>query len=444
MTTLATEDVRKELKRIEAEAATGFAAAEKLKAEVIESGVNPLGDSTGEKAAFEKVDEAYKAYSVKADAAAELKERLDRAAQIDGINQPQSPSLRPIQGQFVEQVLRAGDRFVQSPEYAALEASGAFGTEAGFLAAMGRGLERPVAILERDELEAAIRGWRMGAVTVTGGGATSAGPFIQADLIPGFIAFIRKTPLLASLVGQGVTDSDVVEYVTQSAPTDVAAETAEDTAAPESTYPYATKTTNVREITHFVPVTLRAMADHGQIRTIIEEEIGFGVIDRLDTQLYSGDGVGQNLEGIVNVSGINTRALGADSRLDAIHKAMTQIRVKAGVLGEPDAVIMHPNDWEQVRLEKDANANYLLGPAAFAGAKQVWSIPVHAGTVATEGTALVGAFERSARMWLREGLAVTTGLSGTDFTQRRVSILGALRLAFAVPRPGGFTTITAF
>ena len=438
MPALTTENVRAELAKVEADAATAFAAAEAMKEGMVAEGVNPMTDED----AFNKVDEAYKAYSLKADEAESLKGRLTRLAEIDGVTQPQpGGTMRPVQGQVVEQVIRSGDRFVQSPEYQALHAAGAFSSEAHFAGVMARGLERPVEILSRDELEA----WfRMSAATVTGGGATSAGPFIQADLIPGFIGYIRKTPVVASLVGQGVTDSDVVEYVTQSAPTNAAAETAEDTAAPESTLPYVTVTTNVREITHFVPVTLRAMADHGQIRTIVEEEIGVGVIDRLDTQLYSGDGAGQNLTGIVNTGGINTRALGADSRLDAIHKAMTQIRVAAGVLDEPDAIIMHPNDWEQVRLEKDANGQYLLGPAAFAGGKQVWGLPVVASTVATENTALAGAFARSARMWLREALAVTTGLSGTDFTQRRVSILGALRLAFAVPRAGGFTTITGF
>ncbi|KKM93048.1 hypothetical protein LCGC14_1212420 [marine sediment metagenome] len=438
MPALTSENVRAELKKVEADASVAFADAEKMKADMVEEGVNPLTDAD----AFDKVDEAYKAYSIKAEEAETLKGRLNRLAEIDGVGQPSAAT--PLQspwGREPQAFVRPGERFVQSEEYQAFHKSGAFSSEAAFSSAMSRGLERPVEIMSRDELENYLR---MGAVTVTGGGATSAGPFIQADLIPGFVAYIRKTPVVAALVGQGVTDSDIVEYVTQSAPTNAAAETAEDTAAPESTLPYATNTTNVREITHFVPVTLRAMSDHGQIRTIVEEEIGVGVIDRLDTQLYSGDGAGQNLTGIVNAAGINTRALGADSRADAVHKAMTQIRVAAGVLDEPDAVIMHPNDWEQVRLEKDANGNYLLGPAAFAGVKQIWGMPVVVSTVATENTALVGAFARSARMWLREALAVTTGLSGTDFTQRRVSILGALRLAFAVPRPGGFTTITGF
>jgi HK97 family phage major capsid protein len=150
------------------------------------------------------------------------------------------------------------------------------------------------------------------------------------------------------------------------------------------------------------------------------------------------------LTGIYNTAGINTRALAPDSRADAVHKAMTQIRVAAGVLLEPDAIGMHPNDWQDLRLEKESSGAYLLGPAGMAGDKQVWGMPVVVSTVFTDGTPLVGNFFRGATLWLREALEVTTGLSGTDFTQRRVSILAALRAAFAVGRATAFTTITGF
>lgn len=442
MPALTSENVRAELKKVEADAATAFAAAEQMKADMVEEGINPLTDED----AFNKVDEAYKAYSIKAEEADVLKGRLTRLAEIDGVTQPQAGQApqRPVYGEDgSRRVLSPGARFVGSESYKALHEAEIFRSEASFNSAMARGLERPVEVLSRDELKAIHAAMRMGATTVTGGGATSAGPFIQADLIPGFIAFVRKIPTLAALVGQGETDSDVVEYVTQSAPTNAAAETAEDSAAPESALPYATNTENVREITHFVPVTLRAMADFGQIRTIVENELGIGVIDRLDTQLASGDGAGQNLTGIYNASGINTRALGGDSRADALHKAITQIRVAAGVLSEPDAIGIHPNDWEQLRLEIDAQGRYLLGPAGME-VNGIWGVRAVMSTVFTDGTPLVGDFARSARLWLREGLAVTSGLDGNDFTQRRISLLAAMRVAFAVTRAGGFTTVTGF
>lgn len=455
--TLATDKVREALQAAEAEAKRLYADAEKMKEDMVAEGVNPLTDQD----AFNKVDEAFKAYSVKSNEIDELQGRLDRLTEIDGLSKP--PDRRAVAQRLglvtggsgggsgdlgsieLMQPLSMGRRFVESEEYQALHKGNVFSSEGAFNAAMARGLDRPVDVLSRDEMEGLFRA--LGgfyATTVTGGGSTSAGPFIQNDLVPGFITYRRKRPLLAAMVGQGTTDSDIVEYVSQSAPTDAAAETAEDTAASESTYAYATNTANVREITHWVPVTLRAMADYGQIRTIIENELAMGALDRLDTQIASGDGTGQNLTGIYNASGIGTQALGGDSRADAVHKAMTQIRVAAGVLSEPDFIGLHPNDYQSLILETDANGQYVFGPPSAAGSKAAWGVPLIQSTVFTEGTPIVGDYAGSAILWLREALSVTSGLNDTDFTQRRISLLAAIRVAFAVTRAGGFCTVTSF
>lgn len=443
--TLTSENVRKTLRETEAKAAQAFADAEKLKADMIESGVDPLKDTH----AFAKVDDAYKAYSLLADEASQMKAQLDRMAEIDGYSaRRQGQSLRPYSGEdhtggpsAQRRPERMGHRFANSEQYKSLRAAGAFNTDAAFRAQLTRGFDTPVELMSAEEVFSSME---FLATTVTGGGATSAGPFVQNDLMPGFIPYARKRPIAASLVGQGTTDSDVVEYVTQSAPTDAVAETAEDTAASESTYAFATNTTNVKEITHFVPVTLRAMADYGQIRSIIENELAAGVIDRLDTQIISGNGSGQNLTGIYNASSIGAQALGGDNRPDAIHKAMTVIRIAAGVLSEPDAIGMYPNDWQKVRLEKDSNGQYLFGGPGMAGDRQIFGVPVVSSTVFTSGTPLVGDFGGSARIWYREGLSVTSGLDGNDFTKRRVSLLAAMRIAFVVTRAGGFCTVTGF
>lgn len=282
------------------------------------------------------------------------------------------------------------------------------------------------------------------ATTITGGGATSGAPFIVNDLQPGFVPYRRKMPSIAALVGQGETNSDIVEYVHQTAVSTGAAETAEDVAAPESAITWEALTANVREITHFIPVTLRAMSDAGQLRTIVESDLVAGVLDRLDTQLYAGGGTGSDLTGITITSGINTQPLGGDTRLDCLHKAVTQIRVAAGVLSEPDAIVMNGTDWQKVRLEKDADGQYLLGPAGMSGDRQIWGIPVVISNVSSTGSPLVGDFAGSARMWTREGVNLSAGLDGNDFTKRRISLLAAMRIAFAVTRPTGFTGVTGF
>ena len=446
MSTLTSENVRAELRNLEARAATAFASAEKMKKDMADEGVNPLLDTE----AFTKVDEAYKAYSTEADKAAEARAKLARLAEIDGVGRPSGASAwnDPAVASRNEQGMRAksiSHRLTASDTYKEFQAGLKRELERGgetmayqFASSHSLG---SVQFMTAGEL-AAMHEFM--ATTITGGGSTSGGPFIINDLQPGFVPYARKIPTLASLVGNGTTDSDVVEFVTQTAVSGAAAETAEDSAAPESAITFATNTTNVRELTHFIPITLRAMADAGQLRSIVEQDLLAGILDKLDDEIYAGPGTGVSLTGITITSGINTQALGGDTRLDCIHKAMTQIRVAAGVLSEPDYIGMNANDWQKIRLEKDADGTYLMGPPGMSGERQVWGVPVVVSNVFTAGAPLIGDFGRSARLWTREGISLNTGLDGNDFTKRRISLLTALRVAFAVTRPTGFTAISGF
>lgn len=441
--TMTLEQGRAELRRLETEARTLRVKADQLKDGKLAAGVDILGN----KDEFNAIDEAYKAADDVADKAVDMRSRITRLAEIEAARHGRGPSEGFGGGGGEDRAarrrgMRLGARVTDSEAYqAVIKRLGGAGeaARAGMIVAALN--ENPIELLSRDEFGAYLE---FLATTVTGGGSTSAGPFIQNDLQAGFVPYARKRPVLASIVGQGETDSDVVEYVTQSAPTDAAAETAEDTQASESAYAFATQTTNVREITHSVPVTLRAMEDFGQLRTIVENQLLAGNIDRLDTQLASGGGTGQDLTGIYNASSIGTQPKGGDSYLDALHKAITQIRVAAGVLGEPDYIGMYPTDWQSVRIAKDDNGGYLMGPAGMAGDRAIWGIPVVVSKVFTSGQPLVGDFGGSATLWRRNALTVTAGLDGNDFTKRRMTLLAAQRIAFAVTRPGGFCVVTGF
>lgn len=443
MATLNIENLQAALKAAEDKAAQAWAAADKKRADMIAQGVDVTqGD------AFEQLDTAFKAYDAARDEAEQYGTQLGRMSAIEALYKgPKPAGMRGDASRLGERPRgRLSDRFIQSEQYQRLHKDGVFtGGEALGAQIIGRGFDRPIEMMARDELAMLLEAsGRFGATTLTGGGATSAGPFIQNDLQPGFIAYLRETPRVAAVVGQAQTDSDVVEYVTQSAVTNAAAETAEDTQAAEATYAFATNTTNVKEITHFVPITLRAMADAGQLRGIIENELIVDVLDRLDAEVANGNGSGQNFTGIQGTSGIGTFALGAYTRLDAIHRAMTTVRTAAGVRLECDYVGMHPNDWQKVRLEKDANGQYLLGPAGMSGDRQVWGVPALVSANFSEGTVTVGNFQRGATLWLREGVSVNAGLDGNDFTKRRVSLLAAMRAAFVAHRAAAFCNITSF
>jgi len=436
---LTTENVRDEIRKVELEARELMATAMKAREDMLAAGVNPLEDD----AAREKLADMFKAADLKRQDLTQLQAKAAELAWMDGMASGagfgaaggyQDPERRHVAS-------RPGDRFVASAEYRRLHESGAFANDQAFMAQVGmRGFERPVEIISRAELQDAMN---FRATTITGGGATSAGPFIQNDLVPGYVAYLTKPATLLGLVDNQTTDSDVVEYVSQSAPTTNAAETAEDSAATEAVLPFATNTTNVREIVMHIPVTLQSMKDSGQVRGVIEGELISGVLDRLDTQIASGAGTGSNLSGIYTTV-TQAQALGGDSRPDAIHKAITQIRAAAGVYLEPDAIGIHPNDLQDLILETDANGQYLFGPPSMPGSRSCWGIPLVVSTAFTSGTPLVGAFRRGARFWLREGVNVSSGLDGNDFTKRRVTLLAAMRGAFATIRATAFTEVTGF
>lgn len=449
MATLNLENLRAERTRLNAQAAELWATADGLRASYANAGTDI---TQGEP--FDKIVEAFRAYDEVKDGIAQLAEREGQLHAIESHYRGPGERL-PMGGQLPQErtangtVLRGagfspGARLVASAEYGDLRERGGFASDQAFRTMAANGLARPVDVMTRDELQATLAYIRGMATTITGGGATSAGPFIQNDLVPGLVAYMRKRPTLASIVGPGTTDSDVVEYVLEGAPTNNMAETAEASAAPEQVYPFSLESTNVREITGFVPITLRAMSDAGQLRTLIENRLVIDALDKLDTQLASGPGTGVTLTGIYNASGIGTFALGAYTQTEALHRAITTVRVAAGVLAECDYIGMHPNDWQKLRLERDSNGRYVMGDPGFAGAEQVWGIPVIPSTVFTEGTPLAGNFGSGATLWVREAVSVTSGLNSTDFTQRQMTLLAALRVAFAVTRPGAFCAVTSF
>lgn len=433
------------LRAAEATAAAAWAKAEKMKADMVSEGVNPMEN----KDAFDKIDAAYKEHGV---AAQQVRDLQDRLAAMRGWANGGSltpggltPAAAPGAGNGISTLFKFGARVTESEKYRALMRLANEMGDAQFVAHVkaAGGFDGPIPLMSRVELQSLLLGGRFGATAITGGSATSAGPFIPNDLQPGFVEYIRKTPTLAQVVGQAETDSDVVEYVTQSAVTNAAAEAGEGNNAAEATYAFATATTNVQEITHYVPITRRAMMDAGQMRSIVEGELIIDLFDRLDTQIASGGGTGDDLEGIYTAVS-QAQALGGDSRADALHKAMTQVRVAAGVRMEPDYIGIHPNDYQQVILEQDGAGQYLFGPPSQAGARAAWGVPFLVSTVFTDGTPLVGNFARGARLWIRSGAEVLAGLNDDDFVKRRISLLATMRAAFKTIRPTAFCEVTSF
>jgi HK97 family phage major capsid protein len=262
-----------------------------------------------------------------------------------------------------------------------------------------------------------------------------------ATRLPGIIRSAQEERTVADLMLQGTTDNNAISYMEETTFTNNAAEVAEGGSKPESALGFTERTENVRKIATWIPATSELLADVSGIESYIRERLVFMVRRREEQQLLVGDGTAPNISGILDRSGIQTQAKGADSVPDAIYKAMTKIRNTG--FAEPTAVVMHPNDWQAIRLLTTTDGIYIWGSPATEGLDRIWGLEVRVTSAMTENTALVGAFRPDAQIFRREGITITISTEhSTYFVENKVAILAEERLALAVYRPASFCTVT--
>lgn len=272
--------------------------------------------------------------------------------------------------------------------------------------------------------------------------STSADLPPQADRRPGIVDLAQETrPTVLDLFLQGTTTAQALEYFEETTFTNNAAAVAEGGTKPESALDFTLRSDSVRKVATWIPVTKEMLDDVPTFESYLRGRLGFMVERAEEAQVLSGDGVAPNILGILNRTGVQTQAKGADPVPDAIYKAMTKVRNTG--FAEPTALVMHPNDWQDVRLLRTADGVYIWGSPADAGPDRIWGMNVRVTTGMTENTALVGAFRPYGQVFRREGLRIDISNShSTFFVENKLAVLAETRLALAIYRPSAFATIT--
>lgn len=296
---------------------------------------------------------------------------------------------------------------------------------------------------------------------ITGLSDTSAGALVESDqrgLQVGLDLFQRPLTL-RRLVTNGNTTSDTIEYVRVTSITNNAAPVAEATSSaaptapggagalvnvagggykPESALALAKVSTTVKTIAHWIPATKRALADAGQVRTLIDQFLRYGLEEELEDQIMNGDGSGENFEGIANVSGTQAQAWDNDL-LTTTRKARTKVRIVGR--STPTAYVMNPADWERIDLLQDNEARYYFGGPQRLGQPTLWGLPVVECEAVPAGVGYVADW-RKAVLWDREQANISATDSHADFFIRNlVAILGEMRAGFGVLQPSAFVEI---
>lgn len=267
---------------------------------------------------------------------------------------------------------------------------------------------------------------------------------------PGPIEIGVQQATVADLLSQSTTDLGEIPYLLEDTLTNAATTVAEGSAKPEATWDWSQQKALVKKIAVTSKVSDELLSDVPQIRAYIDNRLRYFVEITEDAQILTGDGIGANLTGILATSGIQTQPLGADTKLDSIRKAITKVQ-SVGFFA-PDGIVMHPNDWEEISLLKDANNQYYAGGPFFAPYgnggfiqfQRLWGLPVVVTTSMTQNTVLVGAFKMGGQLIRRKGLTLDVGYVNDDFKLNLLTLRAETRLALAIWRPKSFVQCTGF
>ena len=217
---------------------------------------------------------------------------------------------------------------------------------------------------------------------------------------------------------------------------------------PQSSFAFVGEQAPIRTLAHWEAAHRNVLSDEPQLRSIIDNELMYGLRLLEDNQILNGDGVGENLLGVLNTPNIQTYDWSdgevtpvADTKADALRRAAT---LSFLAYYEPSGVVLHPNDWEDIELTKDQNGQYLIAVSvAMGGEPRVWRMPVIDTPAMTAGKALVGAFGTGAQLYDREEASIRISEQHSDFFIRNaIVILAEQRLALAVKRPEAFVEVT--
>jgi HK97 family phage major capsid protein len=258
---------------------------------------------------------------------------------------------------------------------------------------------------------------------------------------PRIVDFVTRPIQFLDLIPQTTTGQTAVTYMEETTYVNNAAEIAEGGPYPESALGLEEKSSPVRKVGTWIPVTDETLEDEPRARSYINSRLPFMVRQRLEGQVLAGNGTAPNLRGLMSTTGIQTQAKGGDPVPDAVYKAMTKVRVIGQ--GIPNATAWHPNDWQEVRLLRTTDGIYIWGSPSEPGPARIWGLPAVEVQGLTEGTALVGDFANFSELAVRRGIDIQISNSHNDFfTTGKQAVRIDIRCAFVVYRPAAFATVT--
>ena len=259
----------------------------------------------------------------------------------------------------------------------------------------------------------------------------SGGNVPVEDRLSGFDVIPTRATRLLDVVSRSTTNSNIVSWVSQANKEGAAGQTAEGTAKNQIDFDLVVDSESLKKTTAYIKVSTEMIDDVDFIMAEIRNELLRELLLAVETQVYSGDNTGQNLNGIRTqapafAAGTFAGTIDNANEVDVLTVAMNQIEIAEQ--GEPTAIFMHPSDVNALKMVKVSSTDkrYVERLVMVAGNLELDGVPIIKSTLVTAGTYLVGNFA-NATVIQKAGVMIDIGLDGNDFTKNMRTILAEWR-----------------
>jgi HK97 family phage major capsid protein len=289
------------------------------------------------------------------------------------------------------------------------------------------------------------------------GSGTGGGLIPVPQVAPGIVSKLSQPLYLERLLSSGQALNNTVRFAVEGTATSGAAGVAEGGLKPESTLAFSTVDEPVKKVATSISISDELLDDAPAVQAFVNNELVRFVNIEVERQLLRGAAGGNEIQGLLTSRNVPVYTAGTaqGNIAEQLFKAANTVRGSAFL--EPECVVLHPDDYQKLRLLKDNSGQlyfggpntgtYGVGQGAGAspqitGAPDVlWGKAAYVTPIVGSGTALIGT-RQGAQVWTRGGAVVeATNSHASYFTSDLVAIRCERRLALTLYRSNGFVEV---
>lgn len=338
------------------------------------------------------------------------------------------------------------------------------------------------------------------AIGQTAFGTGAFAPSLIPTFLPGIVEKLFYELTIADLISEFPVTTPNISYLTESVANFQANATAESGTYPFSSEAVARTYAQVGKVSNAMTVSDEAVQDAATLWNFAQGRLLQGVQRREEVEILAGSGSTGGVGGLLStfnasftqssagslfgattstgsvtfppagtngagvqpatisalkygrvIAGVAASGLYPTASVVAENLADSFVDIQLQIFKNPNAIVMHPRDWLQLRIAKDTAGQYFN--SGFYGTnygesgspiKSIWGVPVVTTPLIPQHSMLVGYFDASTvQVARRKGVTLQLSNSnGTDFVQGNITARADSRLGLLCYRPSAFQMVS--